>query len=119
MPDRRARTLLFVVVAALSLVLLVDLCDLIYDCGCRSLWEGAARACNIHQPGKPDCPWCSTGIWGLVVPAGAIVAAQALALLAPGRARTGVRLLLALALFPVAGGVVGVLFGLATGYWRI
>lgn len=117
MTERPLRFILFAVVAGLSLVFLVDLCDLIYDCGCRSLWHGAARACNIHRPQTPDCPWCSTGTWGLVVPAGAIVAAQALVLLAPGRARTSHRVLLAVALFPVVGGITGVLFGLATGYW--
>ena len=103
MTERPLRWILFVVVAGLSLVFLVDLCDLIYDCGCRSLWHGAARPCNIHRPRTPDCPWCSTGTWGLVVPAGAIVAGQALVLLAPGRARTSHRVLLAVALFPVVG----------------
>lgn len=111
------RAVLFVAVAAISLVFFIDLCDLVYDCGCRSLWNGMAQACNVHDPQTPDCPWCAMGIWGLVVPAGSILLAQALALFLPGRLRTAWRLLLAAVLFPGVGGLVGLLFGLATGYW--
>ena len=36
----------------------LPICDLHFDCGCVSLWAGAADHCDIHVPGPPDCPWC-------------------------------------------------------------
>jgi hypothetical protein len=48
---------------------------------------------------------------------GAILGAQAIALLAPGRLAVRWRIALATAAFFVAGGAVGVAFGLAHGYW--
>lgn len=39
-------------------IFLLPLCGLIFQCGCTHLWSGADSHCNIHDPGKPDCPWC-------------------------------------------------------------
>ncbi|HSE41259.1 MAG TPA: hypothetical protein VLH08_10895 [Acidobacteriota bacterium] len=41
-------------------VFLLPLCGLVFQCGCTHLWAGADSHCNIHVPGKPDCPWCVT-----------------------------------------------------------
>jgi hypothetical protein len=101
----------------LAALFFIDLCDLIFDCGCRSLWAGAADHCNVHDPATPSCPWCTSGRWGLYLPMGAILGAQAIALLAPGRLAVRWRIALATAAFFVAGGAVGVAFGLAHGYW--
>ena len=46
-----------------------------------------------------------------------VIAAQALAAFAPGGWGAGRRLALALAAFPVTGAVMGVFWGLYTGYW--
>jgi hypothetical protein len=47
----------FAIFVLLSIFLL-PLCNLIFQCGCSYLWAGADSHCNIHVPGKPDCPWC-------------------------------------------------------------
>ena len=103
-------------VAGTGLVYL-DLCDLIFDCGCRAIWAGGAAACNIQMAGHPDCPWCSYGFWGGALPFLTIVGVQGLVTLRPGRAGAGLRLLMALAALAVVGGLAGVAFGLASGYW--
>ena len=103
-------------VAGTGLVYL-DLCDLIFDCGCRAIWAGGAAACNIQMAGHPDCPWCSYGFWGGALPFLTIVGVQGIVTLRPGRAGAGLRLLMALAALAVVGGLAGVAFGLASGYW--
>ena len=104
-------------VAALSGLFLVNLCDLVFACGCHSWWAGAAQHCNIHAPDPPHCPWCAAGWWGLVAPLGAIVAVQASVLLWRGSASLLARALLALAAFPAVGTTVAVAWGMVTGYW--
>lgn len=55
-----------VVVAAMFWL---QLCDLVYACGCRAIWAGAAEHCNIHvEPsGSPHrCPWCVSPTAGAV-----------------------------------------------------
>lgn len=103
-------------VAGTGLVYL-DLCDLIFDCGCRALWAGGASACNIQMAGHPDCPWCSYGFWGGALPFLAIVGVQAIATLRPGRTSAVRRLSMAFLALVVVGGLSGVAFGLVSGYW--
>jgi hypothetical protein len=116
--SRTARWLVLLLLAALSGVFVIDLCDMVYACGCRSWWAGAEAACNIHAPEPPHCPWCAAGWWGVVGPLGAIVGAQALVLLWPGSASLLARALLATAAFPAVGTTVAVLWGMIVGYWR-
>ena len=110
-------------IAVLSLAIVVDavffldLCDLIFDCGCEAGWAGAADACNIHHDAPPHCPWCAAGwLVGGVLPFGAIVLGQALVALPPLPIHLGVRLAASLALLPIIGYAVGLIFALATGY---
>ena len=108
---------MFLPAAALTGLLFINFCNLVYQCGCRSWWSGAAAGCNIHQAGVPHCPWCiEGGMWGYTA-FGVIVVAQAwLAFRSPGPgllARLGTTMLA----FPVVGGVIAVLVGLWTGYW--
>lgn len=112
------RAAIFAGGATVALALFLDFCDLVYGCGCRSWWNGAAEACNIHAPAPPHCPWCATGKLGLYVPVGAILLAQAIAVFWPPRLAWPWRGLLVLALFPLVGGGVALVFGLVTGYWR-
>jgi hypothetical protein len=47
---------------------LMNVCALLFQCGCRSWWTGAATHCNIHQAGAKHCPWCTLDpniFWGL------------------------------------------------------
>ena len=93
----------------------LDFCHLLFDCGCVSLWAGAAAFCNIHTPGPPDCPFCAhSGVaYGALV---GTVLAQGAVLFVPGPLGLAGRALLALLAFPVVMGGVGVLLGLLVGY---
>jgi hypothetical protein len=96
----------FAVVLAISGLFFIDVCALVFGCGCRSLWAGAAIACNVHNPAPPHCPWCAH------LPAGAVAflapaLVQGFLLMGPGRAGVAVRFMLALAAFPVIAAVVG------------
>lgn len=103
--------------ALVAVVFYIDLCALLFACGCHSLWNGAAAACNIHSAGAPDCPWCQGAWWSGYTPLLAIVAAQALVAGWPGQASTLRRLALAVLVFPVLGSLLALLYGLALGYW--
>jgi hypothetical protein len=98
-------------------LLFLDLCDLIFACGCEAFWLAAADHCNIHTAGRPDCPWCGTGVWGTILPFGGVVGMQAMAALPSGTGSAAQRLALVTAAFPVVGGLLGLAFGLVLGYW--
>ncbi len=111
--------LVFAATAAAGALFFLDLCDLIYGCGCVAWWEGAAAHCNIQVPGPPDCPFCARP----AVSAGAYfagVGAQAVVLLRsppPGLAALAGRALAALAAFGGVIAAIGVALGLVVGYW--
>jgi hypothetical protein len=54
----------FAISFTLTSLFFINLCNLIFRCGCRSLWAGAAVACNIHAQQRHHCPWCSHGTGG-------------------------------------------------------
>ncbi|MBI4465458.1 MAG: hypothetical protein HY647_12195 [Acidobacteria bacterium] len=110
------KTLPCLLVIAFSLVFLLNLCDLLFRCGCLSWWQGADRYCNIHQAGVSHCPWCSYGWWGFIVPFGLIAMAQAGVLYAIPRLSWRARLVLSLLCFPVVGAFVGLVFALIADY---
>ncbi|BDC51256.1 hypothetical protein F183_A35720 [Bryobacterales bacterium F-183] len=96
----------------------INFCDLVYRCGCRSLWDGADTHCNRHAPaGHKHCPFCSHGYAGYAVFFGGIALSQ----LAAIRALTGrgiiVQLIAGLVTFPIAGGLIALAVGLLDGYW--
>ena len=103
--------------AAVTCVFFINFCNLIYHCGCQSLWAGADAHCNIHTPGVRHCPWCSSSV-GQAVAYFAIIAFQFAISFWPGRLHGGPRLALALIAFPVSGALVAAAFGIITGYWR-
>lgn len=122
MPSPLFRISTFVIGAAISLLFFINFCDLVYQCGCRSFWNGAAEACNIHLADSRHCPWCSYGSWGLYLPASTILLGQAVLSFWPEGARRGIRqrllrLLVVLLAFPVLGGLTALAFGLHSGYW--
>lgn len=118
----RAQWLPSLVVALLCWVVtslfFIDLCDLIYRCGCDHLWAGAAARCNIHNPSGRHCPWCAMGTNQVLVVYLGIVGPQVLLAFRPRRWHWSRRLWLALAAFPAIGGLEGLAVGLFTGYWN-
>jgi hypothetical protein len=112
------RALIFGGSAAMTCVFFINFCNLIYHCGCQSLWAGADAHCNIHTPGVRHCPWCSYGVVGEAVAFLAVIVPQFAASFWPGRLHGAWRLALALIAFPVSGALVAAVFGIITGYWR-
>ena len=103
--------------ASASWALFINFCNLVYQCGCRSLWAGAADHCNIHTLEGPHCPWCVDAWTGPLV-SGLVTLAQALVLLVPGRATLLTRSVAAALSLPVVGGALALIFGVARGYWH-
>lgn len=102
---------------AVTGILFVDLCDLLFDCGCRSLWAGLAEDCNIHHALGRHCPWCEHSLAGGMVAFGGVVGAQASLWLAPLSLSLRARGILALVAFPALGGAIGLVQGWWWGYW--
>jgi hypothetical protein len=100
-----------------SSLFFLDLCGLVFSCGCRSLWSGGAAHCNIHNPSPPHCPWCAHPAAGGAVAVAAIAAVQGWILFRRGRAGLPLRFALALLSFPVTAGLVGRIQGFLWDYW--
>ncbi len=106
----------FGLVAAVAGTFFINLCDLIYQCGCVSLWAGGAAYCNIQIPGAPDCPFCArpevaeASLYGTL-------GVQGLVMFWPSRLRLRGRVLAGLVAFPVVVGVFGLVLGIRSGYW--
>ena len=111
-----SKAVVLAVAAGVTGTFFINFCDLVYQCGCESLWAGVAAHCNIHAAQPPHCPWCASQAAGNSS-FGVILGMQALAAFLPGSAGLGKRLALALAAFPVAGGVMALAWGWCTGYW--
>ncbi len=94
----------------------INVCDWMFDCGCRSLWAGADALCNVHLAGVRHCPICSRGIAGYTAVMAAVSAPQlAASVWLPFDKVT--RIVLCLLLFPAGMIAVGGLLGLYDGYW--
>lgn len=100
-----------------SSIFFIDVCGLVFACGCRSLWAGAATACNIHHGSGPHCPWCAHPLAAGAVAFLAMVAVQAGIVLGPGRSGATLRFALALLSFPATAGLVGAVQGFLWDYW--
>lgn len=98
-------------------VFFIDLCDLLYQCGCDHLWAARDAHCNVHMPGAKHCPWCSIGMSGAGMVWLGMVVPQSILSFAPARWSVMKRLLASLAAFPVIGGIEALAIGLAMGYW--
>jgi hypothetical protein len=113
----RRKVFALVIVLALGSVFVIDVCGLVFGCGCRSLWAGAAEACNIHNEGPPHCPWCEHPLAAGAVAFGAMAVVQAAVILGPGRAGLLLRSVLALLSFPLIASAVGTIQGFLWEYW--
>jgi hypothetical protein len=110
--------LIFGAAATVTSVFFINLCGTIFRCGCASLWSGAAAHCNIHLAGSHHCPWCMHGQVASAIPWALILAAQAAISFWPRPIQASIRLVSAVAAFPVAGAVIALAYGLSVGYWR-
>lgn len=106
----------FLLPAGVSLLFLINLCALLFQCGCLSQWSGAGRLCNIHTPNVPHCPWCISGGSGYYVALAAIWLVQAGISFAPVKFSWTRRMAFSLAAFPVIGGIIGFVFAVFSGY---
>jgi hypothetical protein len=102
---------------AVTCVFFINVCDWIFDCGCRSLWAGADAMCNVHLAGSRHCPICSRGVPGYAAVMALVSAPQLAASLWLPAGRTA-RLIVCLLLFPISMVLVGLLAGTIDGYWN-
>ena len=107
----------FAPLVAVAATFFLNVCHLIYDCGCVSIWSGGVAFCNIQTAGPPDCPYCAQpnvaygALYGTFLVQGALV-------FVPGSLGLGWRGLLGLAAFPLVVGATGIVLGLWAGYWN-
>ena len=114
----RGRLAIFFAASIVTSVLFINFCNFVYQCGCESLWAGAADHCNIHDPQSRHCPWCTIGTTGTAAIWACIVAVQALVAFRWPGLGLWPRAIFVLLAFPVTGAVLALLTGLARGYWR-
>jgi hypothetical protein len=100
----------FVLLGTITWVFYIDLCNLFFRCGCRSLWAGAAELCNIHQKGMKHCPVC-------MLPTPEYLTFIALILSTQGYFIRREKWLWAILAFPVVAGIEALALGLYRGYW--
>ena len=108
----------FLATVAVTSVVFVDFCDLLFACGCDALWSGGVAGCNIHEAAGPHCPWCEHPLLGGGVAFLSVLAAQAWAIFGPVRIGLPVRLALAFGALPAVGGAAGLLQAWLWGYWN-
>jgi hypothetical protein len=106
----------FAISFTVTCLFFINVCDWIFDCGCRSLWAGADAMCNVHIAGSRHCPICSYGIPGYAVVMTAVSLPQLAASLWLSTS-FGARIVICLLLFPAGMIAVGGLLGLYDGYW--
>jgi hypothetical protein len=106
----------FLISFAVTCTFFINFCSWIFQCGCRSLWAGAEMACNIHAAHGHHCPWCSHGHFGEAVVMIGMCAPQ-FAVAKFTRWNWPARTAAALAMFPIGGSVIALIFGGIDSYW--
>ena len=106
----------FAISFAVTSAFFINLCALIFRCGCRSLWAGADASCNVHVAVSRHCPWCSHGVEGYTLVMTLLCAPQLAVSVLPCWHWT-VRTVVAVALFPAVGVIVAGVFGWYDHYW--
>lgn len=94
----------------------INLCNAVFACGCKSLWSGADALCNVHHPNGIHCPVCSHGALAYSLTFAAIVIPQLAAAFFINRSSWTLRLVIVLALFPLAGALAMTIAGWLDGY---
>lgn len=119
MPSRAASRIATAVTACgITSVFFIDFCNLVYRCGCKSLWNGAAQACNIHLQEAHHCPWCSIGAAGAVAVWLSVISVQCFVALGWVGLPLILRVLLTFAAFPVTAGILALGMGVVLNYWK-
>jgi hypothetical protein len=116
-PTVKDRLIPFAISFTVTCLFFINVCDWIFDCGCRSLWAGADALCNVHLADVPHCPICSRGIPGYAAAMAAVTAPQLVASAWLPLDKV-TRIALCLMLFPAGMIAVGGLLGLHDGYWQ-
>jgi hypothetical protein len=117
LPPAVDRLLPFAVSFTFTCIFFINICDWIFDCGCRSLWAGADAWCNVHVPESRHCPFCSRGVPGYAVVLTAVSLPQ-LAVAWWSARGTLVRIVVCVLLVPAAMFAIGVPLGWYDGYWQ-
>lgn len=104
--------------ASVAYATLLNLCALLFQCGCRSWFTGAAAHCNIHLAHAKHCPWCTlapTYFWSLF---GVFVAAQALAIVFLRQRPVAQQFTAALGAYLASATLSALVLGFSQHYWN-
>lgn len=103
----------------ITTVFITPYCGYLFHCGCRQLWEGGERFCNIHSLSGLHCPFCAHGSAAFYLIGGSVVAAQFIALaFVARRSNLLVSSALGVAVFLIAGGAAAWIAGSHDHYSR-
>lgn len=69
-------SLAFLLVGAFSAFTFLQVCDLLFGCGCEGWWAAGVQHCDIMVEGKPDCPFCAGGNARFMVIAAVVVVSE-------------------------------------------
>jgi hypothetical protein len=102
----------------IGLIVITPFCGLLFDCGCSWPWAGLESNCNFHKEGATyHCPWCEYPVAGLGSILLAVCSGVLAALLGLGRdGQVATRTLEGVAVFLIAGILLGWLTAIFTGY---
>lgn len=104
--------------AGVAYATLLNVCGILFQCGCRSWWTGAASHCNIHQAHAKHCPWCTLApeyFWTLF---GAFVLTQGVAVWASRRRPVFQQLSLAVGAYLASAALSALVLGFSQHYWN-
>ena len=104
--------------AIIGLIVITPFCGLLFDCGCSWPWAGLESNCNFHMEGAAyHCPWCEYPVAGLGSALLAVCSGVLAPLLGLGRdEQVATRTLEGVAVFLIAGILLGWLTAIFTGY---
>lgn len=109
---------LYLGVFVFTAIFAINFCATLFQCGCQGMFGLAATHCNINNHGARHCPWCTHGGVGFVVSMVPVFLVQAWVIFRSGDWGWKTRLLMALAAFPIVGGILGGIVGWLQGYWN-
>jgi hypothetical protein len=104
-PGVLSRFFPYLFAVTITAIFITPYCGYLFHCGCRQLWEGGEKFCNIHSLAGPHCPFCAHGSAAFYMIGGSVVAAQFVALaFVARRSNVIVSSVLGVAVFLIAGG---------------
>lgn len=94
----------------MTLFLFIDVCALVYQCGCANWLAGGLAKCNIHMNYGHKCPFCQLSGGKAEALEGLVIVAQGVLV----RRRQWAAAVLA---FPVLAALEMAVLGWYVGYW--